>query len=200
VSITSPADGSSFDQGVEVTFEATASDPEDGDLTASIAWSSSADGDLGDGGSITRADLSVGTHTITASVTDSGGATATDQISITITQVGTADPETVTVVDLASATSRSGPDWQAHVTVTLEDDLGNRVSGATVQGSWDPAGSGATTSCVTDANGSCTMDSGWLRRAGRTAQPETTFTVLKVVADGLVYQEGELTSVTVASP
>ena len=74
VTITSLADGSTFDSGATILFEGMASDTEDGDLTASLAWTSSIDGPIGSGGSFSNT-LSDGTHTIAASVTDSGGAT-----------------------------------------------------------------------------------------------------------------------------
>jgi hypothetical protein len=73
VSITSPADGASATAGTPVDLVATANDTEDGDLTATIDWTSSLDGPLGagPGGSLTLTDLTVGIHQLTASVTDS---------------------------------------------------------------------------------------------------------------------------------
>ena len=44
VSITAPASGSSYLPGTAVPFTATASDFEDGDLTAGLTWRSSRDG------------------------------------------------------------------------------------------------------------------------------------------------------------
>jgi hypothetical protein len=85
VTITAPASGSTFEEGTAVTFTATASDTEDGDLTAAIAWSSDLDGALGTGGTLNLSTLTVGTHTITASATDSGGLTGTDTITVEIT-------------------------------------------------------------------------------------------------------------------
>ncbi|MCH7663697.1 MAG: S8 family serine peptidase, partial [Chloroflexi bacterium] len=73
VSITSPTDGSTFDSGVIILFEGTANDTEDGDLTASLDWTSDLDGQIGTGGSFSTT-LSDGNHTITASVSDSDGA------------------------------------------------------------------------------------------------------------------------------
>jgi hypothetical protein len=84
VVITSPANGSSVPQGTPVTFTGTATDTQDGDLTASLAWTSSLQGAIGTGGSFTRSDLVAGTHTITASVTDSGGLSGSNAITLTV--------------------------------------------------------------------------------------------------------------------
>ncbi len=88
VSIDSPADGSTFSSGASVTFEGTAIDDKDGDVSDSITWDSSINGPLGPGKIIT-VPLNDGVHTVTASATDSGGKTGTDTISIT---VGTPQP------------------------------------------------------------------------------------------------------------
>ena len=82
VTISAPADGISVDPGVSVSFTGTASDTHDGDLTASLAWTSSIGGSIGAGGSFSTATLANGTHTITASVTDSGGLTGQAQITV----------------------------------------------------------------------------------------------------------------------
>ena len=88
VAISAPADGSSSTDGDSVTFTGTASDPEDGDLSSSLSWTSSIDGNIGSGGSFATTALSVGSHTITASVTDSDALSGSDVISITVTTVG----------------------------------------------------------------------------------------------------------------
>jgi len=84
VSITSPPGGASFAQGATVNFTGSASDAEDGGLTAGLTWTSSRDGAIGTGGSFSKSDLSAGTHTITASVADSKGAIGSATKSITI--------------------------------------------------------------------------------------------------------------------
>ena len=84
VSITAPPDASTHPEGDPVTFTGTSTDAEDGDLTASLSWSSDLDGPLGTGGSLTTSSLSLGTHTVTASSTDSGGLVGTAQVTLTI--------------------------------------------------------------------------------------------------------------------
>ena len=76
--------------GTSITFTTTATDAEDGILTASISWTSSIDGGIGSGGS-TAATLTVGTHTISASVTDSCGQTSNASISVTVNPVSNGD-------------------------------------------------------------------------------------------------------------
>jgi subtilisin len=83
VSITSPANGASFDSGASISFSGSASATEDGDLTGSLVWTSNLDGQIGTGGSFSAV-LSDGSHTITASVTDSGGSNGSDSISVTV--------------------------------------------------------------------------------------------------------------------
>jgi len=149
VSITSPADGSTFDSGESIAFVGTASDTEEGDLTAGLAWTSSIDGSIGTGGNIS-ATLSDGNHTITATVTDSGGKTGSDSISVT---VGTPPPEptTVSVTSITYATEGGRKqDKNLLITVALEDDLGSPVAGASVSidlyrdGELDSVGTGTT--------------------------------------------------------
>ena len=85
VAITAPADGSSTIEGQPVAFSGTATDAEDGDLTASLVWTSSLDGSIGTGGSFSTSTLSVGTHAITAQVTNSLGVSGSDVITLTVT-------------------------------------------------------------------------------------------------------------------
>ncbi len=93
VTIDAPADGSNFDEGVEITFEGTASDAEDTALDgSSIAWSSDQDGPLGTGASIAVSDLSVGEHVITAEVTDSGSLVGNDSITVIVNEVVVVEP------------------------------------------------------------------------------------------------------------
>ncbi len=90
VSITAPGDGSTAVLGASVGFTGTATDTEDGNIAASLSWSSNKDGAIGTGASFSTSSLTVGTHTITASVTDSDGWMVTDQITLTILSPPTA--------------------------------------------------------------------------------------------------------------
>jgi subtilisin len=130
VSITSPADGASFEAGATILFVGAASDPEEGDLTDSLMWTSSIQGQIGIGSSFSYI-LEDGNHVITASVVDAGGQTGSDSISITVGSPG--EPTTASVSGFTYATT-GGRDGKKHlsVTVALVDDLGDPVAGAAV--------------------------------------------------------------------
>ena len=87
VSISSPATGS-MTAGDAATFTGSATDPEDGDISAGLAWTSDVAGPLGNGASITVT-LPPGPHTITATVTDADGAAASVSIQINVVTPGT---------------------------------------------------------------------------------------------------------------
>jgi len=90
VSITSPAGPIVVDDGEDVTLAGTATDAEDGDLSASIDWSSDLDGALGTGASIVVDSLSAGvTHEIEARVEDSGALVDTDTVSVRVNAIPT---------------------------------------------------------------------------------------------------------------
>src|SRR5206468_1250528 len=126
VAITAPASGSNYEPGTAVTFTATATDAEDGNLAAHVSWISSRDGVLGTGGSITTSTLSSGTHAIIASVTDSGRKSARAAISVVVN----ATP-TVTITAPAAG-SAFEPGAAIALTATAADpedgDLGSRIT------------------------------------------------------------------------
>ncbi|NOT27584.1 MAG: matrixin family metalloprotease, partial [Acidobacteria bacterium] len=93
VTITSPANGASVTAGTSLTFAGSANDSQDGNLTSSLTWRSNLDGQIGTGGGFTRA-LTAGTHTITASIIDSGGLTTSRSITVSSTAPAPPPPPT----------------------------------------------------------------------------------------------------------
>lgn len=81
VTISSPADGATFNSGESITFTGSASDNEDGDLSGSLVWTSDLDKQIGTGVSFSAV-LSDGTHIITAETIDSGNNNSSENITI----------------------------------------------------------------------------------------------------------------------
>ncbi|MCP4689813.1 MAG: fibronectin type III domain-containing protein, partial [Desulfobacterales bacterium] len=159
VDITSPADNSAASQSDgPFALAGTASDPEDGDLGASIQWTSSLDGAIA-----SPAALSVGAHTITARVTDSGGLSGDDAITFTVTASVNAPP-IVVISSPADNITISEDDGPIALTGTASDPEDGDVT-ANIQWSssldgpiTSPAalspGAHAITASVTDSGGS----------------------------------------------
>jgi len=97
ISITVPTNNTTFAQGAVITFTASASDTQDGDLSAGLQWTSSIDGVIGTGATFSRSNLGLGVHTITASATDSGGLTASASITVTVTDANGNTPPVVSI-------------------------------------------------------------------------------------------------------
>jgi hypothetical protein len=180
VSISNPTDNSSFNSATVISFAGSASDAEDGDITSNLSWTSDIDGSIGSGGSFSNI-LSDGTHTITAEVTDAGGKTSSDSITIT---VGTPPVTGTTVgVDFITYTGSGGKNDDRHLTVSVNvsDDSGNDVSGATVSITLTNGDSTWTATGTTSSTGS----------AGFTLKnsPSGTYTttVTSLVASGLTW-------------
>ena len=77
--------GKDYEYGAEVLLEAEAYDLNDGWLADNqIVWSSNLNGILGVGSTLIVDNLNPGEHTITASVTNSSGLTATDRTKLTV--------------------------------------------------------------------------------------------------------------------
>ena len=155
VVISTPAEGSSTDEGQSISFNGSASDAEDGDLTASLFWTSNLDGSIGNGGAFNNSDLSVGTHTITASVTDSGSLSGADNVSVTVNSTGGGNTMSVAALTGGSASAPRNR-WSATATVTVSDGNGAPLAGVTVDGSWSNGTNGGG-SCVTTTGGSCSI-------------------------------------------
>jgi hypothetical protein len=130
VAITSPADGSTVAISQTVTFEGTAYDVDTGEMTPEqLSWSSSLDGVLGQGDSLSLATLSAGQHTITFTADDGAGGVASDSIVLTILS----DPSELVAEDGLMASPsviRFYPgQGQTVVTLTIENQNADHAIG-----------------------------------------------------------------------
>jgi hypothetical protein len=124
VDITSPTNGSSYVVADPILFAATADDAEEGDLSGGLIWVSDVDGQFATGASASVTTLSVGTHQVTASVTDTAGTglTGSDTVTVVVTSGGGVTP-TCGAPSYDSATEAGaylwqdcGGDWKYRVT------------------------------------------------------------------------------------
>ena len=106
VAIQSPSNGANVTEGTALGFTGSASDKEDGGLSSEIVWRSSRDGQIGTGPSFSRV-LSTGTHSITASVSDSSGQTSSSSVSVAVQAASTNEPPSVSITAPSSGTSVS---------------------------------------------------------------------------------------------
>ncbi len=180
VTILSPANGSQVTEGDVISLQATADDPEEGDLSAVLAWSSSVDGPLGSGSPLSSNTLSPGTHTITAAVTDGGGLTGEASVTATVyplnnmaPQVSIQSPADNTVITQNEPLSLSGSasdleegdlsgsiQWSSSIDGVLGTgasfptfyvSVGTHVIKATVTDSWGETGTASVNVTVNTA-------------------------------------------------
>lgn len=195
VNLIAPSNGATSVQGSAVTFTATASDDHDGDVTSSIVWTDSVQGQIGIGGSFTRSDLKAGPHTITASVTDADGVNATSSVNITVNNTaptvtigspsnGATIVQGSNVTFTGSASDVQDGDLSASIawTSSLQGNLG---TGASFSKSNLVAGTHTITAQVTDAGG-LTISSSVTITVQNTA-PAVSITA---PANGAIYNQG----------
>ena len=187
VTIMSPAGGASFPLGTSVTFTGSAVDAEDGELSGSLTWTSSLDGIIGAGENFNTSALSNGTHTITASVTDSNNLQGVASITITITI--SASTVTVEEIELIQAYWVNPATWKVELKVFLDQPL----EGAVVSGSWS---NGAVSSGSTGIDGVCTITSGNLSKK----LASVTYKVTSVSFPGYSFVDSSDSSTTVNKP
>jgi subtilisin family serine protease len=134
VTITAPANNSFSAFNSPVTFTGSANDTQDGNLSGSLVWTSNLQGQIGTGASFSRSDLIVGTHTITASVTDSGGLPGSAAVTLTITQTVPANPGAVTLTNLGGGSVKI--DWEDNSNNETAFDIQRQLY---VNGAWTTA-------------------------------------------------------------
>lgn len=126
-SITSPPDGSEYNEGELINFSGIVKDDQDGPEALAVQWSSDIDGVLVDGeaaaadasgiASWSTANLSEGTHVITLGVIDSDG--ESNQATTVVTIFGTeAAPELSIVHPIGGEYGIEGEDFEFQVTVS----------------------------------------------------------------------------------
>jgi len=155
-SILLPTPGTTVPFGTNVLFEGSATDEEDGVLTASMTWTSSLQGALGTGGSFGRSDLVAGTHVVTASVTDSVGSVGSSTVSITIQP----PPNTAPTVTISSppngttVTQGASVTFTATATDTQDGDVSaNLVWTSNIQGQIGTGASFSRTDLIVGSHG-----------------------------------------------
>ncbi len=82
--ISSPADASEYLAGQSIHLVGASNDDYGNDISASGVWTSDLDGTLGTGPTLTVSHLSIGTHTITFTVTDSFGVSGQTSITLVV--------------------------------------------------------------------------------------------------------------------
>ena len=154
VSINSPTEGAQYEQGTVPIFSGKAMDAEDGDLSSAIQWSSEASA------------LTLGSHAITASVTDSGGLTGSAVVTITITEP-TPPPNTAPTLNITSPADGTQVEegTAINLTASASDAEDGNLSGAV---SWShaasdgslllPVGEHIVTASVIDSGGISIME------------------------------------------
>jgi probable HAF family extracellular repeat protein len=164
VSISSPTQPY-FTQGQSIAFAGSAIDPEDGALTgASLVWTSNLDGQIGTGTSFSTTSLSVGTHTITLTATDSKGAKNAAAIQVVVDPAPPANP--IAVIGSYTCSGQAYPHQCSFDASASSDDKGivsytwdwgngrsETRKGSTARNTWASAGTYVVTLTVTDADG-----------------------------------------------
>lgn len=157
------------------------------DFTDSSSNASSWSWDFGDGNGSTAQSPShtytaAGTYSVTLTVSgDCGGDSITRAGFITVTEPGPSSEASVFDI-LVTKENLGGGNKRGVATVTIVDNNGDPVSGATVTGDFSGKTSDSGVQALTDANGQAVLNSSSARGGG-----EWCFEVTGVTASGLTY-------------
>jgi hypothetical protein len=180
--VSSPTEGATFAVGAAVNLAATATDTEDGNIANGIAWSSSRDGALGTGASLSVTTLSAGAHVITATITDSGGKTATQTRNITVAVPNNTQPIVTRTAPLNGAAFGVGQPIAFAATATDAEE-GNVTSRITWSSNRDGAlGNGGTLNLSTLTGGVHTITTTVTDTTGGSHAATTTINVVPTAA------------------
>jgi len=188
--ITSPADGAAFASDTTVQLQATATDGEDGDVSASIVWKDSGV-EIGSGTNASHVFVD-GSHTVTATSTDSGALSHTDSVIITVGDGGGVTNAFVQALDDVSVVLDRRR-WSARALVVVFDDAGP-VSGAGVTASWSNGVKGSS-NCTTGGDGSCQLS-----KTVKLSAESTTMSVASISVGGVSFPPGAIDSLVLTPP
>ncbi len=124
---------------------------------------------------------SEGSHTISATATDTANQTASDSRAVTVDN-GPDPVISMHVGDLDATKTVAKNGWRATVTVTVHDAADAALSGVVVSFAWSGGITGSGT-CTTGTNGTCTVTSSNMK----TTKPSVTFTVTNLAKTGYSY-------------
>ena len=161
-----------------VAFSAAGSGDADGQI---VAWDwTFGDGSSASGASVSHTYTAAGSYTATLKVTDNSGLSATKSTTITVNPQVVIVPMGVSDIAMSLTVAKNGQ-ARARAVVTVRDNQGRPVAGATVSGRWSGLVS-ANVSGVTASNGTVSFTSGQSRNRGT-----FTFTVTGVTLAGHQY-------------
>lgn len=177
-SIDGPEDEANVDEGVEITFQGSASDPEDGDLTGgSLVWESDRDGEIGTGATVGTSDLSQGHHTVTLTATDSEGASATQQVGVLVRPAGESINVDVPIGDNFFEDLQGRRNEEAFVRIRLGDDVTWTNNGGNIHTVTSGEGTGGDDGDGVPDGAAGSMNSGNMQNGGTyTFQPDAVGT------------------------
>ncbi|RLT96922.1 fibronectin type III domain-containing protein [Ketobacter sp.] len=194
LAITSPANQSTFTTEQVLSLKATASDAEDGDLGATVVWTSSLDGRIQ-----SNTSLSAGTHIITALVSDSGALTAQDTITVSISEILENSAPSLSIVfptHGSSVTAGSPLTLKATAIDNEDGDISNKVFWySSVDGQIDAttalsAGEHTLYAAVYDSDGEVTKTSIKLSAVEEASNNNAPTVTIQSPASGHVVEEG----------